>query len=267
MWKNTLYYGDNLTILREYIPNANIDLIYIDPPFNSNRNYNILFKDESGEDSEARLTAFEDTWHWDLSAEATYRELTTETTPKIATMIGAMRELVGTNQVLAYLVMMTIRLIELYRVLKPQGSLYLHCDPTMSHYLKMILDVIFGGQNFRAEIIWSYRRWPSKTSNYQCMHDVIFYYAKQGQPTFNTLYEPATEGFLKRFKGKKNRLEPGDTKKHTTAEDTPGMPLRDVWDISIIAGSSAERLGYPTQKPIALLVNRGKKAQIKALMA
>ena len=252
-WKNTLYYGDNLQILREYLPNESIDLIYLDPPFNSNRNYNILFKDESGEDSEAQLTAFEDTWHWDLSAEATYRELVTETSPKIATTMGAIRELVGTNQVMAYLVMMTIRLLELYRVLKPQGSLYLHCDPTMSHYLKIMLDMIFGGNNFRSEIIWSYRRWPSKTQNYQNMHDVLFYYSKHEQPTFNVLYEPATEGFLKRFKGKKNRLEPGQTKKHATEEETPGMPLRDVWDLSIIAGSSAERLGYPTQKPVALL--------------
>ena len=243
-WKNTLYYGDNLNILREYIPAESIDLIYLDPPFNSNRNY---------KDSEAQLTAFEDTWHWDLAAEETYRALVTETSPKIATMIGAVRELVGTNQMMAYLVMMTIRLIELYRVLKPQGSLYLHCDPTMSHYLKMILDLIFGGQYFRSEIIWSYRRWPSKTLNYQHMHDVLFYYAKHEPPTFNVLYEPATEGFLKRFEGKKNRLEPGATKKHATEEDTPGMPLRDVWDISIIAGSSAERLGYPTQKPVALL--------------
>ncbi len=252
-WKNTLYYGDNLNILREYIPDESIDLIYLDPPFNSNRNYNILFKDESGDDSEAQLAAFEDTWHWDRSAEETFRELVNESSPKIAIMIGAMRELVGANQVMAYLVMMTIRLIELYRVLKSHGSLYLHCDPTMSHYLKMILDMIFGGTNFRSEIIWSYRRWPSKTRNYQHMHDVLFYYAKQEQPTFNLLYEPATEGFLKRFKGKKNRLEPGETKKHATEEDTPGMPLRDVWDISIIAGSSAERLGYPTQKPVALL--------------
>lgn len=113
--------------------------------------------------------------------------------------------------------------------------------------------MIFGGNNFRSEIIWSYRRWPSKTQNYQHMHDVLFYYSKHEQPTFNVLYEPATEGFLKRFKGKKNRLEPGQTKKHATEEETPGMPLRDVWDLSIIAGSSAERLGYPTQKPVALL--------------
>jgi site-specific DNA-methyltransferase (adenine-specific) len=252
-WKNTLYYGDNLKILREYIADESVDLIYLDPPFNSNRSYNVLFKDESGQDSEAQLTAFEDTWHWDRTAEETYRELVTEAPPQIVTMIGALREFIGTNQIMAYLAMMTARLIELHRVLKPTGSLYLHCDPTMSHYLKIVLDMIFGGKNFRSEIIWNYRRWPAKTPNYQHMHDVLFYYAKKDQPTFNIFYEPATEGFLKRFKGKKNRLEPGATKKHATEEETPGMPLRDVWDISIIAGSSAERLGYPTQKPIALL--------------
>lgn len=114
--KNQLYYGDNLKILREYIQDDSVDLVYLDPPFNSNRNYNVLFKDESGQDSEAQLTAFEDTWHWDLYAAKTFHELVTSAAPKVATMIGALRELIGENQMLAYLVMMTARLIELHRV-------------------------------------------------------------------------------------------------------------------------------------------------------
>ncbi len=152
--QNTLYYGDNLKILREYISNGSIDLIYLDPPFNSSRNYNVLFKDESGQDSEAQITAFEDTWHWNVSAEQTYDELVTESADHIAKLIASLRDFIGANQMMAYLVMMAARLIELHRVLKPTGSLYLHCDPTASHYLKIILDTIFGANNFRNEIIW-----------------------------------------------------------------------------------------------------------------
>jgi len=122
-WKNTLYYGDNLKIIREYIPNESVDLIYLDPPFNSNRNYNVLFKNENGTDSEAQLTAFEDTWHWDLFAAQTYHNLITEASPEVSRMIGALHEFIGTNQMMAYLVMMTARLIELHRVLKCTGSL------------------------------------------------------------------------------------------------------------------------------------------------
>ncbi len=151
---NTLYYGDNLEILREYIPNACVDLIYLDPPFNSNRSYNVLFKDESGTESESQITAFEDTWHWNQSAEETYRRLVLEGSADVSSMISAMRQFIGANQMMAYLVMMAARLVELHRVLKPTGSLYLHCDPTASHYLKIVLDTIFGPLNFRNEVIW-----------------------------------------------------------------------------------------------------------------
>ena len=130
---NKLFYGDNLFILREHIPSESIDLIYLDPPFNSNRNYNVLFKDEHGTDSEAQIKAFGDTWHWNLEAEQTYAEILTEAPDNIAKLIDSMRDFIGTNQVMAYLVMMTARLVELHRVLKPTGSLYLHCDPTASH--------------------------------------------------------------------------------------------------------------------------------------
>ncbi len=250
---NTLYYGDNLPILREHIPTASVDLVYLDPPFNSNRSYNVLFKNEKGQESEAQLMAFEDTWHWNPEAEQTYHDVMNRASPDISRVLGALRSMLGTNQMMAYLVMMAARLVELHRVLKPQGSIYLHCDPTASHYLKLLMDAVFHPWNFRSEIIWSYRRWPAKTPNYQHMHDVLLYYAKGDQPTFNVLYEPPSESFLRRFKGKGNRLERGATTKHPTETETPGLPLRDVWEISIIAGSAAERLGYPTQKPLALL--------------
>ena len=153
---NRLYYGDNLDILRnrEYFPDECVDLIYLDPPFNSNRNYNVLFKSESGADSQAQITAFEDTWHWGEMAEETYRDLITDAPEKVSTAIEALLNLIERNQMMAYLVMMTARLVELRRVLKPTGSLYLHCDPTASHYLKIVLDAIFGPENFRNEIIW-----------------------------------------------------------------------------------------------------------------
>ena len=154
--KNRLYYGDNLEILRnlEYFADVCVDLIYLDPPFNSNRNYNVLFKAESGADSEAQITAFEDTWHWGEIAEDTYRDLITDAPEKVSTAIEALLNLIDRNQMMAYLVMMTARLVELHRVLKPTGSLYLHCDPTASHYLKIVLDTIFGFENFRNEIVW-----------------------------------------------------------------------------------------------------------------
>src|SRR5437667_7416062 len=152
--QNTLFYGDNLDILREYVPSESVDLCYLDPPFNSNRSYNVLFKDESGTESEAQITAFEDTWHWNQAAEHTYHELVTQAPPRVSKMVGALRDFVGTNQMMAYLVMMAARLVELHRVLKPTGSPYLHCDPTASHYLKILLDTIFDARNFRNEIVW-----------------------------------------------------------------------------------------------------------------
>ena len=135
---NTLYYGDNLKILRDYIKDESVDLVYLDPPFNSNRNYNVLFRNESGSDSESQITAFEDTWHWNLAAEETYHELINEP-DQVGRMIESFRQFIGNNQMMAYLVMMAVRLKELQRVLKPTGSLYLHCDPTASHYLKILL--------------------------------------------------------------------------------------------------------------------------------
>src|SRR5579863_8123060 len=176
--ENTLFYGDNLKVLREYIPDESVDLIYLDPPFNSNRNYNVLFKDESGTDSEAQITAFEDTWHWNQSTEDTFQELVMQSSDHIVKMIESMRDFIGTNQMMAYLVMMAARLVELHRVLKLTGSLYLHCDPTASHYLKIILDTIFGPNNFRNEIIWKRTSARSDSHKWNHIHDTILFYTK-----------------------------------------------------------------------------------------
>src|SRR5437016_607735 len=176
--ENTLFYGDNLIILREHIPSESVDLIYLDPPFNSSRSYNVLFKDEHGTESEAQITAFEDTWHWNLEAEQTYAELLTEAPDHVARMIESLRGFVGDNQMMAYLVMMAARLVELHRVLKPTGSLYLHCDPTASHYLKIVMDTIFGPSNFRNEIIWVRHEGHSDAKRFGSTHDTILYYQK-----------------------------------------------------------------------------------------
>src|ERR1700730_15771317 len=151
---NTLYYGDNLSVLRESIATESVDLIYLDPPFNSHASYNVLFKAPSGEQSAAQIEAFEDTWHWNESAARAFDEVETGQHSDATIILLAMRSALGENDMLAYLSMMAVRLIELHRVLKPTGSLYLHCDTTASHYLKLLMDGIFGPTNFRSEIIW-----------------------------------------------------------------------------------------------------------------
>jgi site-specific DNA-methyltransferase (adenine-specific) len=142
-WKNQLYFGDNLDILRTYIPTGSVDLIYLDPPFNSKATYNVLFQEKSGDKSTAQITAFEDTWHWGRESEDSYHEVVTTGPKKLADLLQALRSFLGTNDMMAYLTMMAIRLVELHRVLKSTGSIYLHCDPTASHYIKLLMDSIF----------------------------------------------------------------------------------------------------------------------------
>ena len=267
-WQNQLYYGDNLQILREYIQDESIDLIYLDPPFNSNRNYNVLFKDESGHESEAQITAFEDTWHWDRIAEDTYHELIENAPAKVSAMIGALRQFIGTNQVMAYLVMMTIRLIELHRVLKSTGSLYLHCDPTASHYLKIVLDTIFDIRHFRNEIIWHYSGWNAKLENhFNKRHDVLLFYSKSDIQLFNSYsISWESENEYVKIRKQKIRIDENDdkyvlsdrgsgkrVKRYLRDAMDYGKPIDDVWEIPKINNSSKEYLGYPTQKPIELL--------------
>jgi site-specific DNA-methyltransferase (adenine-specific) len=257
-WKNKLYFGDNLDILRdqEQFPDECVDLIYLDPPFNSNATYNILFEEKSGEKSAAQITAFDDTWHWGMESQKAYQEVITRGPDKLAALLDALRAFMGFNDMMAYVTMMAVRLVELRRVLKNTGSIYLHCDPTASHYLRMLMDAIFGASAFQNEIIWSYRRWPSPSNHFQRMHDVILFYAKSpsGPSIFNVEYEPNSPSYIKRFKGKTQMLDPETkTRKITLDSLSKGLPLRDVWQIPIIAGFGKERLGYPTQKPEALL--------------
>ncbi|HVB75425.1 MAG TPA: DNA methyltransferase [Ktedonobacteraceae bacterium] len=304
--ENTLFYGDNLPILRDYIADESVDLIYLDPPFNSNRNYNVLFKDESGQQSEAQITAFEDTWHWNQKAEESYRELVMQSPDHISKMISALHDFIGANQMMAYLMMMAIRLVELHRVLKPTGSLYLHCDPTASHYLKIILDTVFGAQNFRNEIIWQRTNAKSNAfTRFATNHDVILRYTKTEKATWNAQYtthsaayiaefyhfiEPETGrhytlgdltnpnrnrpnltyeflGITRVWRWTKDRMQeaydkglvvqsqPGTVPRlKRYLDEQEGMPVSDVWaDIRPVQSQSKELLGYPTQKPLALL--------------
>ncbi|MEK7785126.1 MAG: DNA methyltransferase, partial [Chloroflexota bacterium] len=198
--RNTLFYGDNLDILREYIEPESVDLIYLDPPFNSNRSYNVLFKDEGGKEADAQITAFEDTWHWNAKTEQTYHDLVTLGDANVSAMISAMRQFIGTNQMMAYLVMMAARLAELHRVLKPTGSLYLHCDPTASHYLKIILDTIFGAERFVNEIIWkrttAHGDARQGSKHFGRVNDVILYYSKSDGYVWNQLYSEYSQEYL-----------------------------------------------------------------------
>ena len=148
-WRNTLYFGDNLDILREYVPDESVDLIYLDPPFNSNATYNVLFRETSGESSAAQIQAFGDTWHWSIESEAAYREVVLDGPKPLADLLQSMRSFLGRNDMMAYVTMMAQRVTELHRVLKPTGSIYLHCDPTASHYLKLLMDAVFGPRAFR----------------------------------------------------------------------------------------------------------------------
>ena len=197
--ENTLFYGDNLKVLREYIPDESVDLIYLDPPFNSNRNYNVLFKDERGTDSEAQIVAFEDTWHWNETAQYIYDELRKLAPDHVSRMIESLHDFIGTNQMMAYLVMMAARLFELHRVLKSSGSLYLHCDPTASHYLKIILDTIFGPEQFRNEIIWKRTSARSDSHKWNHIHDTLLFYSKSERFTWNTQYTSYDKEYTKSF--------------------------------------------------------------------
>lgn len=327
--RNTLFYGDNLDILREYVDADSVDLIYLDPPFNSNRNYNVLFKDESGHEADAQITAFEDTWHWNHKTEATYNELVTQGDARVSAMVNALRQSIGTNQMMAYLTMMAARLVELHRVLKPTGSLYLHCDPSASHYLKIILDSIFGGENFRNEIVWKRQSAHSSARKWGDVHDILLFYSKSIDFKWNTITQAYDENYLDvKYRNEDERgkyrlsdltgagrtdgdsskawrgFDPSSRGRHwavprelieqfvgneaaskmtsqqkldlldangyvywtprgkQAAQGFPqykrylgsGVPIQDtIIDIPPINSQAAERLGYPTQKPLALL--------------
>jgi site-specific DNA-methyltransferase (adenine-specific) len=198
-WKNKLFFGDNLPILREHIANESVDLVYLDPPFNSNANYNVLFKEKSGEHSHAQITAFEDTWEWGADAEETYFE-TIQKGGRLSDFLQAFRVLLGPSDMMAYLVMMAPRLQELHRVLKPTGSIYLHCDPTASHYLKLLMDAVFDTINFRNEVVWKRTSAHSAARRWGDVHDTILFYSKSEGYKWNSLLVPHTADYAARYK-------------------------------------------------------------------
>jgi site-specific DNA-methyltransferase (adenine-specific) len=312
---NTLFYGDNLEVLREHIADESVDLIYLDPPFNSKRDYNILFKEASGEAPASQIKAFGDSWEYSAETERAREEISEIALqygcPKLPLMIDGFVDVLGRNDVTAYLVMMAIRLLELKRVLKPTGSFYLHCDPTASHYLKIILDTIFGKENFKSEIIW--QRTIAKSLMSRQLpnnHDVIFSYQRSELSTWNqdALFNKYDEFNLdEKTSGKyshrdengriyrlDNLINPNQNRPNLTYEflgvtrvwrwtkermqnayeqglvvqsapgrvpqfkryldEQRGRPIGDVWtDIPPLNSQAQERLGYPTQKPEALL--------------
>ena len=263
-WRNQLYFGDNLPILRRHIADSSVDLIYLDPPFNSNANYNVLFQERSGQQSAAQITAFEDTWRWSLESESAYQDVVTNAPGQLPNLLQAMRSFLGDNDMMAYLTMMAQRIVELRRVLKDTGSIYLHCDPTASHYLKLLMDSVFGRENFRTEIVWqrssgfkrkSAKKFPQK-------NDIILFYSKSlGDTTFKTQYQPHKPEYIRRFKkdcdGRLYRDDVNPTRggrRVIYLDETEGEIIDSVWtDIYPLNPVAGERLGYPTQKPEALL--------------
>lgn len=311
MTDNRLFYGDNLEVLRQHIASESVDLVYLDPPFNSARNYNVLFGKHAttGASDSAQIEAFGDTWVWTPTTDQQYMGLMSGEVPaKVADALSAFRTLIGENDAMAYLVNMTPRLVELHRTLKPTGSLYLHCDPTMSHYLKIMLDAIFGPVNFRNEIAW--KRTATKGDarrKFGSVHDLLLLYSKGPEMEFQSQETAHGDEYLSRFtlddndgrgpyegapldspnprpnltyeyKGftppgngwrvsrelmeeldADNRLifpkkADGRIRRKNYMAELKGRPIGDVWtDISPINSQAAERLGYPTQKPVALL--------------
>lgn len=306
---NKLFYGDNLEILRRHIPNECIDMIYLDPPFKSDAHYNILFKEADGEPSAAQIQAFSDTWHWDTMARQAYEYLTSNAVDnKVANVAEAFYRMLGKNDMTAYLFIMAERLIELHRVLKPTGTLFLHCDPTASHYLKILLDSIFGAKNFINEIIWkrSFAHSDTKqgSQHFGRLHDTILFYAKSEKYTWNQQYDPYDQDYINEYyqigedgrayqltpidgpgggskgnpryeflgvtrywrysketmtklykAGRIVQTKPGNVPRYKQyLDEMPGVPYQDIWtNIRPLSSKTKERLGYPTQKPEALL--------------
>lgn len=301
---NQLYYGDNLDILRRYVGDETVDLVYLDPPFQSGRDYNVLFERHDNTKAAAQIRAFKDTWHWSLEAEHTYQAMV-ERGAKLSRALQAFRQLLGTSDMMAYLCMMAPRLVELHRVLKSNGVLYLHCDPTASHYLKLLLDAVFDARRFRNEIVWQRSGAKNDPRRFGRSHDVILYYAKGNEFAWNTTYQPFQDYSVEKNytaaddDGRRYRLSDltankagGDTDyewhgqhpykgRHWAfsrekmdemlaegrivfrrtgmpvykryLDEMPGVPVQDVWTDIRLASSAQERLGYPTQKPLALL--------------
>jgi len=293
MADNKLYYGDNLDILKKHIADESVALIYLDPPFKSDQDYNILFKERDGTRSAAQIKAFKDTWIWDTEASRAYHDMVEHGPQDVSKALRAFHTFLGQNDMLAYLSMMAPRLVELRRVLKDTGSIYLHCDPTASHYLKLLMDAVFGADNFRNELIWHYggRGAKAVANQFPRNHDVILLYSKRrGSHFFSrqhanrllTREEARDRGFRQDAEGRWFKTAPrgdytDDSVRRLEAEGrihrtaTGGVRVKyfldeiadriaetllvgDVWsDVPDAMHIGAERLGYPTQKPEALL--------------
>ncbi len=255
---NRLYFGDNLDILREHVGDESVALIYLDPPFNSNATYNVLFRERGGSESSAQITAFDDTWSWSLESESAYQDVVARGPQKLGGLLAAMREFLGANDMMAYLTMMAERMVELRRVLKPSGSVYLHCDPTASHYLKLLMDSLFGGGNFLNEIIWHYRGAGVPKKSRAKRHDVILHYAKKRGAQFfdpDPIRQPYAEATKERFSHYIGNVRGGQDYGEQTLNPKGKHPDDVITHIQPIAPSAKERLGYPTQKPEDLLQN------------
>lgn len=196
--KNKLYYGDNLEVLQRYVKDETVDLVYLDPPFNSRQDYNVLFAEKDGSQSSSQIHAFEDTWEWNIDAERAYEQIV-EQGGRVADALRAFRTFLGGSDMMAYLAMMAPRLVELRRVLKETGSIYLHCDPTASHYLKILMDAVFGPQFFRNEIIWKRTTAHSDGKRAGRIHDVILFYAASGAFTWNKVYQPYEADYVEKY--------------------------------------------------------------------
>lgn len=242
---NILYYGDNLDVLPRHIPDEFADLVYLDPPFNSNATYNVLFGQADGVKAAAQIKAFDDTWHWDQTAASSFQAVVTAGGDVASALVG-LQTMLGPSTMLAYLSMMAPRLVELRRVLKPTGSIYLHCDPTASHYLKLLMDAVFGAENFQNEVIWHYQTGGASKVRFSRKHDTIFFYSKSKKWQFHgdRIAVPRTEKAMARAKNPKGA--------RIAADDDTKNP-NDVILIQQMNPMARERLGYPTQKPEALL--------------
>jgi site-specific DNA-methyltransferase (adenine-specific) len=287
-WKNKLYYGDNLDVMRKSIADESVDLIYLDPPFKSNANYNLLFRADGLSPDEAQWTAFKDTWLWDEAAEHALAELQDVPNPKLVGLLNTLAAAMERTPMLAYIVNMALRLLEMHKKLNPSGSIYLHCDPTASHYLKLTIDAIFTPICFRNEIVW--KRTPfsgsskARAKQLPKSHDTILFYSKGKVWTWHAPTIAYSEKYLKRFKWQDERgyyrktllktysqetlerlrsedrlLEPDKEGSHYgykqyLEESSGSRQIDDTWtDINMINPAAKERLGYPTQKPEALL--------------
>lgn len=241
----TLYCGDNLPVLRARLAADSVDLIYLDPPFYSQRKYQALFKQSTRQDGSPRAAAFTDIWRWDASSEQAYCALQHSAPAPVVRALSALHLLLGPGSLLAYLLMMTPRLLELHRVLKPSGSIYLHCDTAAGHYLKILLDSIFGAAHFRNEIIWCYKTGGASPRRFARKHDLIFFYTKGAQYIFHPLKEKSY--MMHRYGFKKSEFLRDEQGQYTR------VYMKDVWELPALGAADRQRLGYPTQKPEALI--------------